>query len=306
MSVTYHTLASGSAGNSALVRAGDTGVLIDIGMDERLIAHRLAATGHGWRDVNAVLLTHAHSDHWTDLSLAQIRRQKTLFYCHPDHELLIRRPDGEFAALRQAGLVRSFRDGEPIRLSELLTVTPVQVPHDSDPTFAFRIDGLSPEGQEWSLAHASDLGMCPQELFDVFRDVDLLALEFNHDVAMQRASGRPRRLIDRVLGDQGHLAAPCAIAPEPGLQHADDCRRRGPRNPCRGEKRRPPDHRRPELPLGHPDHHGVSRFSQLPLCDATGQACQALPVVRVGSHVSVASWTTELRMVRSPGRWVME
>ena len=44
MSVTYHTLASGSAGNSALVRAGDTGVLIDIGMDERLIAHRLAAS----------------------------------------------------------------------------------------------------------------------------------------------------------------------------------------------------------------------------------------------------------------------
>ena len=212
MSVTYHTLASGSAGNSALVRAGDTGVLIDIGMDERLIAHRLAATGHGWRDVNAVLLTHAHSDHWTDLSLAQIRRQKTLFYCHPDHELLIRRPDGEFAALRQAGLVRSFRDGEPIRLSELLTVTPVQVPHDSDPTFAFRIDGLSPEGQEWSLAHASDLGMCPQELFDVFRDVDLLALEFNHDVAMQRASGRPRRLIDRVLGDQGHLSNAQACA----------------------------------------------------------------------------------------------
>ena len=35
----------------------------------------------------------------------------------------------------------------------------------------------------------------------------MLALEFNHDVAMQRSSGRPRFLVDRAaLGDAGHLS----------------------------------------------------------------------------------------------------
>lgn len=206
MAVTYCTLASGSAGNSALLRAEAYGLLIDVGLDERRIAHRLAAIGCGWRDVNAVLLTHAHSDHWTDLCLGQLRRLKIPFYCHPDHESQITRFDGEFESLRQAGLVKSFQDREPFLLSPLITVTPLCVPHDSEPTFAFRIDGLSSEGQEWSVGHASDLGECPEELMLGFQNLDLIALEYNHDVKMQRASGRPKRLIDRVLGGRGHLS----------------------------------------------------------------------------------------------------
>ena len=228
MSVTYQTLASGSGGNSALLRADGFGLLIDVGLDERLIAHRLAAVGSGWRDVNAVLLTHAHSDHWTDLSLGQIRRLGVPFYCHPGHEPAITRHDGEFEPLRKAGLVRSFQHLQPFLLNPLITVTPVRVPHDSDPTFGFRIDGLTAAGQEWAVGHASDLGEFPEELHTVFRDTDLLALEFNHDEAMQRDSGRPRRLIQRVLGPQGHLSNHQATeavrrlllaSPSPRLRH---------------------------------------------------------------------------------------
>lgn len=206
MAVSYCTLASGSAGNSAFVRAGSFGLLIDAGLNERLIGYRLASIGCSWRDVNAVLLTHAHSDHWTDLSLGGIRRLKIPFYCHPSHESQITKFDGEFEPLRRAGLVRSFEAGKSLLLDSLMTVTPIPVPHDSDPTFAFRIDGLTLAGQEWSIGHASDLGECPEPLFELFGDLDLLALEFNHDVSMQRASGRPKRLIDRVLGSQGHLS----------------------------------------------------------------------------------------------------
>ncbi|WP_020472114.1 MBL fold metallo-hydrolase [Zavarzinella formosa] len=228
MSVTFHTLASGSGGNSALLRADGFGVLIDVGLDERLIAHRLAAIGFGWRDVNAVLLTHAHSDHWTDLSLGQIRRLSVPFYCHPDHEPAINRYGGEFEPLRKAGLVFSFQQSIPFLLNPLITVTPIRVPHDSEPTFGFRIDGLTAAGQEWSVGYASDLGEVPEELFTAFREVDLLALEFNHDETMQRNSGRPRRLIQRVLGAAGHLSNTQATeavrrllmeSPSPRLRH---------------------------------------------------------------------------------------
>src|SRR5262249_32307377 len=37
-------------------------------------------------------------------------------------------------------------------------------------------------------------------------DVDLLAVEFNHDEELERSSGRSPRLIARVLGDEGHLS----------------------------------------------------------------------------------------------------
>src|SRR5207249_3732738 len=55
-------------------------------------------------------------------------------------------------------------------------------------------------------AYAADLGSWDDSLAQALADVDLLALEFNHDVDMECASGRPPYLIDRVLGDEGHLS----------------------------------------------------------------------------------------------------
>ena len=41
---------------------------------------------------------------------------------------------------------------------------------------------------------------------DMLGDVDLLGVEFNHDVEMTRRSGRSPRLIARNLGNRGHLS----------------------------------------------------------------------------------------------------
>ena len=51
-----------------------------------------------------------------------------------------------------------------------------------------------------------DLGCGSSELIESFAGVDVLALEFNHDVRMERRSRRPKFLIDRVLSDWGHLS----------------------------------------------------------------------------------------------------
>jgi hypothetical protein len=56
------------------------------------------------------------------------------------------------------------------------------------------------------MAYLADLGCWNEGLVDVLSNVELLALEFNHDVDMQYASGRQPRLIARVLGDDGHLS----------------------------------------------------------------------------------------------------
>lgn len=228
MPVTFCTLASGSGGNSALLRADGLGLLIDVGLDERLIGSRLAAIGAGWKDVTAVLLTHAHTDHWNDFALAQMRRLNVPFYCHPDHELTLNRYGGEFAALRKAGLVRPYENLKPFPLTPAVAAVPVQVPHDSDPTFGFRVAGETAAGTPWAVGYASDLGAVPEEVFAAFQDVRLLALEFNHDEAMQRKSGRPQFLIRRVMGNRGHLSNTQAteavrklmgLSPTPALRH---------------------------------------------------------------------------------------
>src|SRR5260370_1255733 len=56
------------------------------------------------------------------------------------------------------------------------------------------------------LAAPLDLGCWQPDLARALADVDILALEFNHDVGMEYARGRSPRLIMRVLGDEGHLS----------------------------------------------------------------------------------------------------
>jgi hypothetical protein len=80
------------------------------------------------------------------------------------------------------------------------------VSHDSDPTFAFRIDHHDPHGLAWAIGYASDLGCASDELAEAFAGVDVLAVEYNHDERMERASPRPAFLVQRVLGDGGHLS----------------------------------------------------------------------------------------------------
>ena len=110
-------------------------------------------------------------------------------------------PPGLYPALVGARLLRTYRDGEELVFAGALECLPLAVRHDSGATFGFRITGPADLfGAGWSIGYAADLGCWDARLADALSGVDLLALEFNHDVAMQRSSGRHPTLIARVLG----------------------------------------------------------------------------------------------------------
>jgi phosphoribosyl 1,2-cyclic phosphodiesterase len=207
MGVRFTVLASGSAGNATILQSDGFGLLIDAGLGPRHIASRLGVIGATWRQVHAVILTHTHSDHWKDRTLAHLATLKVPLYCHADHREILTHYGPSFRRLADMNLVRPFERGEECKVAPHLRCLPVEVPHDSEPTFAFRIQG-APDlfGPSWSVGYASDVGCETPAMIDAFRDVDLLALEFNHDEAMERRSRRPRFLVERVLGDRGHLS----------------------------------------------------------------------------------------------------
>jgi len=203
----FCALASGSSGNCVFVETIGVGLLIDLGLNPRTISSRLAAIGASWERVHAAVLTHVHGDHWKERTLAHLHSRKVPLFGHPQHLERLLECSAVAGPMQKAGLLRSFEAGERFEVRNSLTCLPVPVPHDCDPTFAFRIDGRSGLFSEpWSLGYASDLGVTPTALIEQFRDVELLALEFNHDVEMQKRSGRPHHLIERVLGDRGHLS----------------------------------------------------------------------------------------------------
>jgi len=202
----FTVLASGSSGNAALLEVNGFGLLIDCGLQPRMLTARLREAGVAWSAVNAVILTHIHGDHWKDLTLASLCGCRIPLYGHRDHLDHLDASARAYDSLRRARLVREYAEGHPLEPCPGLVLRPLRVSHDAEPTFAFRIDANDAQGLAWSIGYASDLGCGSSELIESFAGVDVLALEFNHDVRMERRSRRPRFLIDRVLSDWGHLS----------------------------------------------------------------------------------------------------
>jgi phosphoribosyl 1,2-cyclic phosphodiesterase len=229
MGLRFTVLASGSGGNASLIEADGFGVLLDAGLGPRQLASRLADAGSSWAAVHAVLLTHTHSDHWKDRTLAHLCRCRIPLYCHPGHHAALHTYAPSFPALLETGLVQPFAPGEELALAPQLRCWPLPLSHDGGATFGFRLEGGADLfGPATALAYAADLGCWDEGLVGGLADVDLLAIEFNHDVDLELRSGRFPGLIARVLGDEGHLSnaqaagllrAVLARSPAGRLQH---------------------------------------------------------------------------------------
>jgi phosphoribosyl 1,2-cyclic phosphodiesterase len=206
MALRFTVLASGSSGNVSLLEADGRGVLIDAGLGPRVLTSRLEAVGASWDTVRAVLLTHTHTDHWKETTLAHLLRRRVFLYCHSGHHGHLGYYSSAFAAMHSQELVRGYEPGRELVLSEALRCRPFALKHDGGATFGFRFEGKTASGSPGSLAYVADLGCWDAELVAHLLDVDVLALEFNHDVALEKNSGRSPALIARVLGDRGHLS----------------------------------------------------------------------------------------------------
>jgi hypothetical protein len=207
MPARWTVLASGSSGNASLLELDGAGLLVDIGLGPRQLARRLQEAGSDWQRIRGVVLTHTHSDHWSARSLARLAELRVSFFCHAEHLRPLNRQCPEFQSLQFSGLVNTYVPGrifEPVPGARCRALT---LKHDGGATFGFRIEAEpSATGPNWAVGYVADLGSWEASLPRDLADVDVLALEFNHDVELQLASGRARWLIQRVLGEFGHLS----------------------------------------------------------------------------------------------------
>jgi phosphoribosyl 1,2-cyclic phosphodiesterase len=180
----------------------------------------MAAAGASWRQVHAAVLTHTHSDHWNERTLTHLLRLRIPLYCHIEHYEALVAYSPAFATLQAENLVRPYEPDQELTLAPGLRCRPLRLRHDGGLTCGFRFDGHADFfGQAWALGYVADLGCWGPDLVRALGDVDLLALEFNHDVGMERNSGRSPRLIARVLGDEGHLSNAQAAALLHAIMH---------------------------------------------------------------------------------------
>jgi phosphoribosyl 1,2-cyclic phosphodiesterase len=203
MSLNVHFLASGSRGNCTLVEYKNFRFLIDIGIGIRKFNDHLFALGVPMESISAVILTHTHNDHVKDSMLCRMAKSSIPLFCHHLHDEGLMAYKG-YRWLKDIGGVR-FNHFGSAHLHESISFQTFEINHDVvNQGFLF---DLSAGSAKFRFMYAADCGRSSmQKLREAMTGVNLLALEFNHDETMEKESGRPWFLIDRVLGPNGHLS----------------------------------------------------------------------------------------------------
>ena len=178
-------LASSSSGNAYVVEAEGSAVLVDCGICYKYLKDIA---------VDAVLITHSHSDHVSGL--------KTLLK-HRDIPVYANVMTAE-AVAHECGLADSafvcFENGQEFEVGAF-TAAAFSVPHDtSDPVgYLLRAGGET-------YFHGTDIGTPLDSIGLKLAEADVAMLESNHDPVMLRTSGRPPYLFQRIAGPRGHLS----------------------------------------------------------------------------------------------------
>lgn len=196
-------LASGSSGNASIVRWGETCVLLDAGITFRKLESCLAKVKIPPEQIQAVVLSHTHSDHCNPLAIRSFLERGVPFLL--DGSLIgplkrkLKVADDRHLIPLKSGAVREILPGW------LLHTHPL--PHGEMPNLGIVLE-VNPGLFEPALrlAYLTDLGTWNDKIAEFAAGCDLLGLEFNHDEEMQQNSNRPSYLIARNLGDGGHLS----------------------------------------------------------------------------------------------------
>jgi phosphoribosyl 1,2-cyclic phosphodiesterase len=186
--VTAQSFGSGSSGNALLIHAGTTAVLVDCGVGIRSIRSGLAAHGLGLRDLDAILVTHEHSDHVR--TLPRVIR--------PDLPLIATRGTARAARLPE-GQVEIIESSTPATVAGA-TVHALPVRHDATDPCGFHIEIGGAR-----ITVLTDLGSWQDHLVDAVAASDLVLLEANYNETMLRHGPYPAHLKRRVASAVGHL-----------------------------------------------------------------------------------------------------
>lgn len=193
MALKFCSFASGSSGNSYLVKDDNTAVLIDAGISGKRILQGLEETDTPREMVSALLITHEHIDHVQSIPVLTKRIPDLSVYANQATWENIERPVPQDCR-------HIFETGQDFRIGDL-TIRPFPVPHDAaEPV------GFSVYGDDRQISICTDVGYITDEIREEIQDADLLLLEANHEREMLLMGRYPYPLKQRILGDEGHLS----------------------------------------------------------------------------------------------------
>ena len=200
MSLRVSVLGSGSGGNCTFVATETTHLLVDAGFSRRDTLRRLAAIGESAGSIDAILITHEHSDHVSGLVSLAKALSKAKGHPVPVFVTEITRQNILFEEDAVLPAFEYIRPGHRFTIGDI-EVDAFTIPHDAaDPVaFGFRSQGLR-------AGVCTDLGYVPESVKHQLHGCQILVLESNHDLEMLKVGPYPWHIKQRVMSRTGHLS----------------------------------------------------------------------------------------------------
>ncbi len=202
MAVKVCILASSSSGNCTFISTGKTRILIDAGLSRRETFARLEAIGEDPQQLDAILVSHEHSDHICGLPVLAKKpndkqrangwKQVPVYMTH------LTAPQIDWGTCQPE--LETFQAGAVFTIGDI-GISTFTIPHDAvDPIgFCVRAAGRT-------IGIATDLGYVTDSIRWHLRSTDFLLLESNHDIEMLKVGPYPWSVKQRVMGRMGHLS----------------------------------------------------------------------------------------------------
>lgn len=189
-----YTLYSSSKGNSVYIEAPDTRILIDAGGSLRSLENAMCAVGGALSKLDAVFVTHAHSDHTAALALLMKKHHTPVHMtdeCAADFR-------ARCCPICDTVTVHTRHYTETVGS---LTVCSFVTPHDSAGSVGYTVTG-----PDFRLGIATDMGLVTEEIFERLCGCDRVIVEANYDYDMLTYGGDPPALKARISSRTGHLS----------------------------------------------------------------------------------------------------
>lgn len=193
------TLYSGSKGNCTFVSSKDASILIDAGKSARALCTALTEIGSDIENIDAIFITHEHSDHVSALEALSKKHRIPIHITSESAKKL----DSIQAPQLHANLVR-----HDILFSETvgnMHISSFRTPHDSLMSVGYRIE-ITDGSSKHLLGVATDIGHVSENVFEGLCGCEAVVLEANHDLTMLNDGIYPEYLKARIRSSRGHLS----------------------------------------------------------------------------------------------------
>lgn len=192
--ISLAVLGSGSKGNATLIRSGSTYILVDAGLSAKQLTLRMSILGISPEQLDAILITHEHSDHAQGIDVLLRQRRIPVFTNALTREALSHK-------MKSAIDWKIFHSGQAFKIGDLV-VNSFQIPHDAAEPVGFILTA-----GETRLSMVSDVGYVTNLMRENLKGCNGLYIEANYDQALlEQDTKRPWATKQRIVSRHGHLS----------------------------------------------------------------------------------------------------